>query len=410
MDVTDLKKYMFTSDNLDQLTKPLIVHPTPKAKRLVLEIPPGILKEEAEAEKKEDNRTSVLLEYFDFLQITKERQTPTTFENVEQLCAMEMNLCKTYMEDHCHVWGDFAFGVVDVVLASRETCYLQFLGFSSQKEAMACSHQLQTSKYRSSENPYFVGHVFSKEKQEAKRLDLEIPPGILKEEEKEEDQPKAVVKEVEAEEKEKTKEKKKQPKKQATTNNMYTPKQQDSLFWCLYILKHGFFKYEMEIHNRYFIVEKKEKYNYIEMLRHNKELLKLHKIKPFAEIENDLAHNNTISVKTLFALCVVENINVLLVHKRKVYELFANSTTPIHVIHRGDSSQYSIETDATPEMIEHYKSTYYVIHGIETLLKSIGAYKLDELLDMCNKLAIPLDSNKKKQTKKEVYELLVLNY
>ncbi len=69
---------------------------------------------------------------------------------------------------------------------------------------------------------------------------------------------------------------------------MYKPKQKDSLFWCFYVLKNGFFNYEMEINNQYFVVEKNEKFKYIELLRKNKDILKIHKIKPFTELEDDL--------------------------------------------------------------------------------------------------------------------------
>ena len=54
--------------------------------------------------------------------------------------------------------------------------------------------------------------------------------------------------------------------------------------------------------------------------------------------------------------------------------------------------------------------------SFDATLKSIGSYKLDELLDLCKKLDINIEQNmnkkedKKKLTKKDIYELLVLNY
>jgi hypothetical protein len=96
------------------------------------------------------------------------------------------------------------------------------------------------------------------------------------------------------------------PKKET----IYRPRQKDSLFWCFYILKNGFSNYEMEINNQYFVVEKTEKFKYIDLIRKNKDILKLHKIKPLTELEDDLANKDKISVKTFFALCILENINV----------------------------------------------------------------------------------------------------
>jgi hypothetical protein len=202
-------------------------------------------------------------------------------------------------------------------------------------------------------------------------------------------------------------------------DTVYKPKQKDSLFWCFYILKNGFFNYEMEINNQYFVVEKNEKFKYIELLRKNKDILKIHKIKPLTELEDDLANKDKISIKTFFALCIMENINVLLVHKRKVYELLCNDIDekhPINIIHRnGENYEHSIELDPTSEIIQKYRESFYKMSSFDASLKSIGSYKLDELFDLCKKLDINIESYKKKEckqklTKKDIYELLVLNY
>ena len=197
---------------------------------------------------------------------------------------------------------------------------------------------------------------------------------------------------------------------------MYRPRQKDSLFWCFYILKYGFSNYEMEINNQYFVVEKNEKFKYIELLRKNKDLLKLHKIKPLTQLEDDLANKDKISPKTFFALCVLENINVLLVDKRKVYELLINDTPTINIVHRNNETYYhSIELDVTEDICNKYRETYYKLTNFDTTLKSIGSYKLQELTELCEKLNINIEDHKKKtlkqkMTKKDIYELLVMNY
>lgn len=202
---------------------------------------------------------------------------------------------------------------------------------------------------------------------------------------------------------------------------MYKPKQKDSLFWCFYILKNGFSNYEMEINNQYFVVEKNEKFKYIEILRKNKDLLKIHKIKPLTELEDDLANKDKISIKTFFALCILENINVLLVNKRKFYELLCTDIDDKHsinIVHRNNESyEHSIELDVTEDSIRKYREKYYKMSSFDATLKSIGSYKLEELLDLCKKLDINIDDYKNKKeegkqkiTKKNIYELLVLNF
>jgi hypothetical protein len=206
--------------------------------------------------------------------------------------------------------------------------------------------------------------------------------------------------------------------KKISSEKFYMPKQKDSLFWCFYILKHGYFNYEMEINNQYFVVEKNEKFKYIDMLRHNKDKIKLHKIKPFTELENDLANKDKISIKTFFALCILENINVLLIDKRKIYEVLCvdiDNNHPINIVHRNNiTSEHNIELNVTDDVVNNYKNTYYKMNSFDSSLKAMSSYKLEELLDLCKKLDINTEimksNEKKKKTKKDIYELLVLNY
>jgi hypothetical protein len=119
-------------------------------------------------------------------------------------------------------------------------------------------------------------------------------------------------------------------------DTIYKPLKKDSLFWCFYILKYGFSKYEMEVGNQHFSIEKQEKFKYIDVLRKptNKDLLKIHKIKPLSLLEDDLANQEKISIKTFFSLCIIENMNIILIDKRKVYEVLTTDDPKIHVIHR----------------------------------------------------------------------------
>lgn len=206
-----------------------------------------------------------------------------------------------------------------------------------------------------------------------------------------------------------------------TNNNNYKPLKKDSLFWCFFILKHGFSKYEMEIGSQHFTVEKTEKFRYIEMLREkaNKDLMKINKIKPLSELEDDLANKERISIKTFFALCIIEKMNILLVDNRKIYQTMNNDSPTIHVIHRNSKTfENYIEMNVTDSSIENYKNTYYNVDGFENALKSMSAYKVDELLELCKKLNINVDDVKsepdsktkpKKLTKKDIYELIVQN-
>lgn len=204
---------------------------------------------------------------------------------------------------------------------------------------------------------------------------------------------------------------------------IYKPLKKDSLFWCFFILKNGFSKYEMEVGNQDFSIEKQEKFKYIDELRKpcNKDLLKIHKIKPLSLLEDDLANQERISIKTFFALCIVEKINVILIDKRKIYEVIITDDPKIEVIHRNSISyEHHIELDVPIDKINMYRETYYKMTTFDDSLKSIASYKVEELLELCKKLDIILPNEKqeekekgekkKKLSKKDIYELLVQNF
>ena len=205
--------------------------------------------------------------------------------------------------------------------------------------------------------------------------------------------------------------------------NIYKPMKKDSLFWCFYILKYGFSKYEMEIGSQYFLVEKTEKYANIDLLRtkENKDLLKINKIKPFSDLEDDLANKERISIKTFFALCVIEKMNILLVDNRKIYKSINNDSPIINVIHRNSKTyEHHIELNVNDDVIAEFKEKYYNVSGFDNALKSMSAYKVDELQDICKQLNINILENvnvnatptakPKKLTKKDIYELIVQNF
>ena len=114
-------------------------------------------------------------------------------------------------------------------------------------------------------------------------------------------------------------------------------------------------------------------------------------------------------------------MNILLVDKRKIYHSMNNDSPLINVIHRNSESfEHYIELNVSNERIANFKDTYYNVIGFDDSLKSMTAYKVDELLDLCKKLNISTisesetvtgtNSKTKKLTKKDIYELLVKNF
>ena len=108
-------------------------------------------------------------------------------------------------------------------------------------------------------------------------------------------------------------------------------------------------------------------------------------------------------------------MNVILIDKRKVYEVLTTDDPKIHVIHRnGLLNEHHIELDVPLEKINMYRNSYYKMSNFDSNLKSMSGYKVEELIELCKKLEIILEDGnikeKKKMTKKDIYELLVQQF
>jgi hypothetical protein len=185
--------------------------------------------------------------------------------------------------------------------------------------------------------------------------------------------------------------------------------------------------------NTHFITEKQEKIKYIEKMRTQKTLLKSKKIKLLPEIENNLLNDDSIHLKTLLTLCILENINLMYLDKNKYFEIINNidEKSKMLIIHKKYYQtttyannqkyydKYGFEINVSNDIIENYKSKYYKVDTIhfKDSLKSISSYKLDELIEMCNIFGIEYNKNtdndntkKIKITKKYLYDLILENY
>jgi hypothetical protein len=188
----------------------------------------------------------------------------------------------------------------------------------------------------------------------------------------------------------------------------------DNLFWCFYVIKMGIDKYDM-IGNQHFVIEKEMKFNYIELLRSKKDLLKINKIKPLYELEDDLANKTQISLKTFVALCIIENINIIIVNKKKIFEYIYNDEKDVYIIKKPEYSlKYILDLNnikVTDDKIKEFRENNYKLTYIDSSIKSMTSYKLNELIEIANKLGINITSDKnKKRTKKDIYETIILNF
>ena len=200
------------------------------------------------------------------------------------------------------------------------------------------------------------------------------------------------------------------PKKEVN-NKQNILNEMNNLFWLLYIIKNGYFKYDM-IENCKFKTETDIKYNYVTLIRNNKDKLKMNKFKSINEMENDLVNNKQISLKTFIGLCILEGLNIMVIDNRKLFEIKNNDTNEVFVIKKVlDTNKYELLENIDADTLQNYRNTYYIIEDINNVkLKSISSYKLEDLINICGKMNIKCDNKDgKKMLKKDIYELIVKN-
>ena len=190
---------------------------------------------------------------------------------------------------------------------------------------------------------------------------------------------------------------------QKPAENVFRPAlNQDPLFWCLYVMMNGTFKYE-QLANR-FTAEQDGKRDQIIMLRDKGKALKQTTGIKFAAstIEGDIM-SQRISLHTFQVLVHLNSLNAVFVNPvNRVYAEFisdAVSDKPVYIIERTDK-QITM-TLATETQLTSIRATNYRIENLQKPIKSASAYTVAELTEMCHQLKIQLKPKMKKQ---ELYD------
>ena len=194
-------------------------------------------------------------------------------------------------------------------------------------------------------------------------------------------------------------------------DNIFIPKEKDQLFWCYFVMKNGFSTYEHP-NTTSFENEKMIKIKSIDDLRLHKQQLKNKNLKNIKEIcEDELVNKSQISLKTFTALCVIANMNFLYIENRKCFPCICEEDESINIIYK-KGNYYICDMDISKEKMRETMKNYFIVENIEKPLKSISSYKSQELMDLCGKLGVVLETGKeggkeKKITKPVMYEKLV---
>ena len=197
-----------------------------------------------------------------------------------------------------------------------------------------------------------------------------------------------------------------------TRQELFIPNQQDTLFWCFYTIKNGDVKYET-LNNKNSLIAKQMKIELVDVIRKNKDIVKMYKFDTISNLESNLANDNNLNVNTFFTLCAIENINVIFVSKKSYFELLMNDSNIIYIVHELPNkskhyNNYGFEI-AREETTNNIRETLYKLDNIDKPIKCISAYKVEDLINIANKLAIETinKENGKNKSKKDLYELIV---
>ena len=191
-------------------------------------------------------------------------------------------------------------------------------------------------------------------------------------------------------------------------SEFFFPREKDTLFWCFYIMKNGADVYH-HLPHRNIVVEKQMKIEYINQLRENKSLLKSAKTAPLSHVENQLLNEHCIDAKTFNALCVLEGLSCILTfhHCYNEINIETDEVDDIHMITKSSNpDKYGYKT-AQADNVHLVRETYYKVDNLAKPIKAMTGYKLDELVVICEKLAIDLDPTYRKR---DVYEKIVQHF
>lgn len=200
---------------------------------------------------------------------------------------------------------------------------------------------------------------------------------------------------------------KSQPPLKSNETAFQPPMNQDMLFWCFYVMQNGVFKYE-QIANRY-TTEQDTKRDQVLLLRKNiKELKQATGIKITAStIENDIMTTHHITPHAFQVLVHLNSLNAIIVNPyNHVYAEFISdevSDKPIYIITRKDEKRRVCMTKATKAQLESLRKTHYRIENLHKPIKSISAYTVADLTEICHSLKIQIKPKMKKQ---ELYEAI----
>jgi len=193
----------------------------------------------------------------------------------------------------------------------------------------------------------------------------------------------------------------------------YSPKQQDTLFWCLFIIAYGYGEY-VNIGRNYGVKELEVKQKVGSFVA-NRDFVKYHTNYKITRAMQQEIHSELLtsqkdtSFPCLLILCCYFKINVVLVHANEKLMLEficgTDEEIPYYILRKDTYGKYSVDTDKkTWKDIQELKTRLICIDNYMKPMKAAGNYKIEDLEGLAQKMGV-LDASKKYK-KTELYHLV----
>jgi len=193
----------------------------------------------------------------------------------------------------------------------------------------------------------------------------------------------------------------------STTIDLVLPKQQDTLFWCIYIAVFGYNDY-LEVSRNYGVKELDIKKQIADFLQKTPSAFKTSNIKvtkvAIQEILSELlTSQKETSILCLLAMIVKHKINVLLVDPtdRFYLEYYHDKDMdeiPTYVLRKDTYGKYRIQLEPlSKDIIIHWKSSRFALDSYQKPLRAASLYKVQELEDIARRFSLYDDAKKYKK-------------
>jgi hypothetical protein len=197
----------------------------------------------------------------------------------------------------------------------------------------------------------------------------------------------------------------------ANTEQWLKPKQQDTLFWCLFIAHHGYQEY-LRVDRNYGVKEMDTKKQIGDFAQKHPEKLKLTNVKltkaAIQEVRSEcLTSTKETSINCLLTACCYYNMNVILLETSEKFflEYRANDEdeTRWAVFKRDSFGKYSwLDGMKTKGEIEEWKQGKMELRSYLKPLKAISAFRADELEVLAKQIGVYDET--KKMKKADMYD------